>query len=104
MITNAKRVVDEYFMQPRIWWFFSFLGMCHCKPYNDSMGSLIIKVHRSHTNILSRATFPRAPSYGDMRAWVEGSQTRKNRALRALAEASNLLGYNAQHIRLIITD
>ena len=41
-------------------------------------------------NILSRATFPGAPSYGGVRAWVEGSQTRGD---RALAGASNLLGY-----------
>ncbi len=38
-------------------------------------------------NILSRATFPGAPSYGGVRTWMEGSQT------RALAETSNLLGY-----------
>ncbi len=40
--------------------------------------------------ILSRATFPGAPSYGGVRTWVEGSQARGN---RTLAEASNLLGY-----------
>ena len=33
---------------------------------------------------------PGAPSYGVVRTWVEGSQMRGN---RALAEASNLLGY-----------
>ncbi len=37
-----------------------------------------------------RATFPGAPSYNGVRTWVEGSQTRRD---RALAEASNLLGY-----------
>ena len=42
--------------------------------------------------ILSRATYPGAPSYGGVRAWVEGSQARRN---RTLAEASNLLGYKA---------
>ena len=41
-------------------------------------------------NILSRATFPGAPSYNGVRTWVEGSQARGN---RTLAEASNLLGY-----------
>ncbi len=41
--------------------------------------------------ILSRVTFPGAPSYGGVRTWVEGSQTRGD---RALAEASNLLGYD----------
>ncbi len=35
-------------------------------------------------NLLSRATFPGAPSYGGVRTWVEGSQVR---------EASNHLGY-----------
>ncbi len=34
---------------------------------------------------------PRAPSYGGVRTWVEGSQMRGD---RALARASNLLGYN----------
>ncbi len=33
---------------------------------------------------------PRAPSYGDMRTWVEGSQMRGD---RTLAGTSNLLGY-----------
>ncbi len=33
---------------------------------------------------------PRAPSYGGVRTWVEGSQMRRD---RALARASNLLGY-----------
>ncbi len=33
---------------------------------------------------------PTAPSYGGMRTWVEGSQMRGD---RALARASNLLGY-----------
>ena len=33
---------------------------------------------------------PRAPSYGGVRTWVEGSQMRGD---RALARASNLLGY-----------
>ena len=40
--------------------------------------------------ILSRATFPGAPSYDGVRTWVEGSQTRGD---SALAEASNPLGY-----------
>ena len=40
--------------------------------------------------LLSRATFPGAPSYGGVRTWVEGSQMRGD---RALAGASNLLGY-----------
>ena len=40
--------------------------------------------------ILSHATFPGAPSHGAVRTWVEGSKTRGD---RALAEASNLLGY-----------
>ncbi len=44
----------------------------------------------TYMNILSRATFPRAPSYGGVRTWVEGSQMCGD---RALAEASNLLGY-----------
>ncbi len=39
--------------------------------------------------ILSRATYPGAPSYDGVRTLVESSQARKN---RALAEASNLLG------------
>ncbi len=43
-----------------------------------------------HENILSRATFPWAPSYGSVRTWVEGSQTRGD---RTLDEASNILGY-----------
>ncbi len=42
--------------------------------------------------ILSRATYHRAPSYGGVRTWVEGSQARDS---RALAEASKLLGYKA---------
>ena len=64
--------------------------------------------------ILSCATYPRAPSYGGVRTWVEGSQALGN---RALAEASNLLGCkdyilikttrlptnNAQYIRLTKT-
>ena len=50
---------------------------------------------------MSRATFPGAPSYGGVSTWVEGSQKRGD---RTLAEASNLLGYNAQHIRLVNTD
>ena len=33
---------------------------------------------------------PRAPSYGGVRTWVEGSQIRGG---RALAGASNLMGY-----------
>ena len=41
-------------------------------------------------SVLSRATFPGAPSYGGVRTWVEGSQTRGS---RTLAEASNLMGY-----------
>ncbi len=40
--------------------------------------------------ILSRATFPGAPSYGGVWTWVEVSQTRGD---HMLAEASNLLGY-----------
>ncbi len=43
-----------------------------------------------HATILSRATFPGAPSYGGVITWVEGSQTCGD---RALAEATNLLGY-----------
>ncbi len=44
--------------------------------------------------ILSRATYHRAPRYGGVRTWVEGLLARGN---RALAEASNLMGYkNAQ--------
>ena len=39
--------------------------------------------------ILSRATFPGAPSYGGVRTWVESSLARED---RALADASNLLG------------
>ncbi len=39
--------------------------------------------------MLSRATYPGAPSYGGVRTWVKSSQARGN---RALAEASNLLG------------
>ena len=42
------------------------------------------------TNILSRATFPGAPSYSGVKTWVEGSQTCGR---RTLAEASNPLGY-----------
>ncbi len=38
-------------------------------------------------SILSRATYPWAPSYGGVRTWVESSLTRRN---CALAEASNL--------------
>ncbi len=37
---------------------------------------------------------PRAPSYGGVRTWVEGSQMRGD---RALVGASNLLGYKHQY-------
>ncbi len=43
-----------------------------------------------HIIILSRATFPGAPSYGGVKTWVEGSQMRGD---LALADASNLLVY-----------
>ncbi len=33
-------------------------------------------LHKELIYILSRATFPGAPSYGGMRTWVEGSQAR----------------------------
>ncbi len=63
---------------------------------------------KSTLYILSRATFPGAPSYGGVRTWVDGSQTRGDRALaegltRAFAEASNLLGYNRLSIWIQIT-
>ena len=44
-----------------------------------TLNSLIVACH-----------LPRALSYGGVRTWVEGSQMREN---RALAGASNLLGY-----------
>ncbi len=48
----------------------------------------------AHDNILSRATYHRAPRYGGMRTRMEGLLARGN---HTLAEASNLMGYkNAQ--------
>ena len=47
-------------------------------------------MNKTNGIILSDATYPGAPSYGGVRTWVEGSQARGN---RALAEASNLLGW-----------
>ena len=40
---------------------------------------------------------PRAPSYGGVRTWVEGSQMRGN---RAWAGASNLLGYKEYDLNM----
>ena len=54
-----------------------------------------------NTIILSSATFLGAPSYGGVRTWVEGSQTRGD---RALAGASNLLGYKEYIHALLTTD
>ena len=69
--------------------------MFSCMSFHNYV-PLLRKAHfnnqcnQSLWTLLSRATSLGAPSYGGVRTWVEGSQTRRD---RALAGASNLLGY-----------
>ena len=49
-----------------------------------------LKTTHEIENVLSRATYHRAPRYGGVRTRVEGLLARGN---HALAEASNLVGY-----------
>ena len=49
-----------------------------------------LQVHALYWNLLLSATYHRAPRYGGVRTWVEGLLAC---GTRALAEASNLVGY-----------
>ncbi len=57
---------------------------------NRALGLVMRLIVYTYSNILSHATYHRAPRYGGMRTWVEGLLTR---GTRMLAEASNLVGY-----------
>ena len=57
---------------------------CILYLYHYHCISIFLRHYLLTSNILLRATFPGAPSYGGVRTWVEGSQTRGNRALAEL--------------------
>ncbi len=49
--------------------------------FSRMLPNKLIMADQGFPNILSRATYPGAPSYGGMRTWVESSQAREDRAL-----------------------